>query len=101
MSDDDLRRRLEKLVALRDHPSTLPAIREEARRAEERIRRRYPDEPREVGLDFRVNHFQRLKQTHDPAWDNICDVLNRETRKIWPKVKPAYPHSYARRVSED
>lgn len=39
MDSDDLRRRLAKLAALRDHPSMLPAVRAEAARAYDRLRR--------------------------------------------------------------
>lgn len=85
MDNDDLRRRLEKLVALKEHPSTLPAIREEAARAEQRLRER-------AGY---VNQFQRPE--HSPRLEDYPDFerflrdINRETAKIWPTIRPRGP----------
>lgn len=71
MKDEDLCRRLEKLAALRDHPSTLPAVRESARRAHERLRGFTPtDTP---------GRFRRREWEEDPLMRHIMKELNRQT----------------------
>jgi len=87
MNHDALIRRLQKLTALKEHPSTLPAIRDEAARAKERLSAHLNEGDVLQGL----NRFQRIQHNSDPMWDNICTVLNRETRKIWPGIRPKRP----------
>jgi hypothetical protein len=88
MKDDDLQRRLAKLVALRDHPSTLPAIREEAKRAEERLRAQVRDEEPGPG------RYQRMFVKHNQQtveFERFLRDLDRETAKVvfpWHLNKP-------------
>ena len=103
MNDDDLLRKLEKLVALKEHPSTLPAIRDEAARAEERLRGildndyhlqgRPPQESRfRRQWNGRERRFHHIRGTvGGETFDHICEVLNRETQKIWPGIRPKVP----------
>lgn len=70
MKDDDLRRRLEKLVALRDHPSTLPAIRDEAAKAYDRLNAKVQEAPEFSYYRYRP---KRPKFKTSESWtDDMC-----------------------------
>ena len=71
MRDEDLRRRLEKLITLKEHPSTLPAIREAAAKAEERVRAQM--------RESRPGQYRRSERGRLPeATDIILEALLRD-----------------------
>ena len=89
MNNDDLRRRLEKLVALRDHPSTLPAIRDEAARAYDRLNTKR-QEPR-PGRYYRGENLYCGSPDDDPMVRSMMREINRQMARMvfpWDIHKP-------------
>lgn len=91
MNDDDLRRRLGKLVALRDHPSTLPAIREEAARAYDRLNAKRQEAPEFSYYRYRPGRPYQGTPDDDPVVRSMMREINRQMARMvfpWDIHKP-------------